>query len=54
MSKQETTPAKARRLAEVDATLYGAGFLMLRPDGTAERIDPTRVVIKPESKPDAE
>ena len=53
MPSDQTTPAEARRQAELDATLYGAGFLILRPDGTAERIDPTMVVIKPERKPDA-
>lgn len=51
--KHETTRAKAIGEAEHDARLFGVGFVIIRPDG-AERIDPARVIIKPEKKPDAE
>lgn len=48
---KESPSAEARRLAERDATIYGAGFLLVRPDGSVERIDPSRVVVKPEDRP---
>ncbi|UUY10694.1 hypothetical protein [Planktothrix phage Pag-Yong1] len=44
--------AEARRQAERDMATLGVGFLMIRPEGF-ERLDPARVIIKPEGGDDA-
>ena len=44
MSKPDTTPAALRR-AELDAHFYGAGYLMVLPDGRWVNLPPEAVSI---------
>lgn len=50
-TRKESLSSEARRLAEMDATLYGTGYLLVRADGSVQRIDPSRIVIRPEDIP---
>jgi hypothetical protein len=55
MSDQKTTEllGQVRALLQVqeDATIYGVGFMLVRPDGSMERIAPKQVMIKTETTP---